>query len=219
MTAPELTVERGTSTTSSLQIENQLGPVLTPATLAFDAPDGWTMSATKPRTLRPGQSAEVPFTLEVPSSADGGTYRVPVRLTDTAGRASSGTVTVVVPKLPDEVDGRIDVTDATHTNPKTTPYAAGDRLSFSYRVTNLSGAVTTVAPSGNLRDLDPSVDSRNCRWRDLAASGTYECTSAYHVVTQDDLDRGSFTPVTTWTSTSGDDVTTVERTGPAVDLS
>lgn len=219
LTAPELTVERGSSGESSLTIENQLGPVVNPAALTFDAPDGWTVSAPKPGTLLPGRSAEVPFTLTVPESASGGTYRVPVRLTDTAGRSSKGTVTVVVPKRADEVDGRISVTGGTLTNPKDTPYVLGDRLVFSYRVTNLTDATTTVAPTGNLRDLDPAVDSRSCRYRNLGAFGAYDCAFPYHVVTQEDLDRGSFAPVTTWTSTSGEDVTAVEHTGQAVDLS
>ncbi|MGH3354231.1 MAG: exo-alpha-sialidase [Nocardioides sp.] len=218
LTAPELTLERGTSVDSTLSVENQLGPVVKPASLSFDAPAGWTVSAPRPGSLPAGESTEVPFTLSVPESASGGTYRVPVRLTDTAGRSSSGIVTVVVPKRPDEVDGRISVTGGTLTNPKETPYVVGDRLSFSYRVTNLTEAVTTVVPTGNLRDLDPAIDSRNCRWRNLGASGAYTCTFPYHVVNQEDLDRGSFIPETTWTSTSGDDVTVVEHAGPAVDL-
>lgn len=219
LTAPELTLERGTSVDSTLTVENQLGPVINPASLSFEAPAGWTVSASRPGSLPTGESAEVPFTLSVPESASGGTYRVPVRLTSTTGRSSSGTVTVVVPKRPEEVDGRISVTGGTLTNPKATPYAVGDRLTFSYRVTNLTDAVATVVPTGNLRDLDPAVDSRNCRWRNLPAFDAYTCAFPYHVVTQDDLDRGSFTPSTTWTSTSGEDVTVVDHTGPAVNLS
>ncbi|MFE6508392.1 exo-alpha-sialidase [Nocardioides sp. NPDC057767] len=219
LTAPELTLERGTSVDSTLTIENQLGPVINPSSLAFEAPAGWTVSASQPGSLPTGESAEVPFTLSVPESAHGGTYRLPVRMRDTAGRTSSGIVTVVVPKLPEEVDGRISVSGGTLTNPKTTPYVVGDRLTFTYRVSNLTDAVTTVVPSGNLRDLDPAVDSRNCRWRNLAAFAAYDCGFPFHVVTQEDLDRGSFTPATTWTSTSGEDVTVVEHTGPVVDLS
>src|SRR5690606_35230938 len=128
------------------------------------------------------------------------------------------TLVVDVPKTEDEIDGRITVTGGTVINPKTEPYVVGDRLTFRYRVTNITDAVTTVVPSGNLRDLDPAVDSRNCRWRNLPGNDAYNCNFAYHVVTQEDLDHGSFTPVTTWTSTSGEDVTVVEHEGPAVQL-
>nr|WP_279303165.1 NEW3 domain-containing protein [Nocardioides currus] len=211
-------MERGTTATSTLTVANQLGPVVKPASLAFDAPAGWTVSAPRPGKLQPHRSVDLPLTVTVPAGATGGTYRVPVRLTDDAGRSSAGTVTVVVPKTADEVDGRISVTGGTLTNAHPAPYALGDRLQFSYRVTNLTDAVTTVVATGNLRDLDPAVDARNCRWRNLPGAGAYSCTSAYHLVTQADLDRGSFTPLTTWTSTSGDDVTTVEHAGPAVSL-
>lgn len=218
LTAPELTVERGTSTDSTLTVENQLGPVIDTAGLAIDAPAGWTVTAPEPGDLLPGERVELPLHVAVPAGAAGGTYRIAVRLTDSRGRSSQGTVTVVVPKRADELDGRISVTGGTLTNPKATPYAVGDRLQFTYRVTNLTGAVTTVVPSGNLRDLDPAVDARNCRWRNLPGFDAYNCGFPYHVVTQADLDRGTFTPVTTWTSTSGEDVTVVEHTGPTVQL-
>ena len=85
-------------------------------------------------------------------------------------------------------------------------------------MTNLSDATTTVVPTGNLRNLDPADYAQNCRYRSLPGSASYTCTFAHHVVTQEDLDRGSFTPLTTWTSTSGEDVTVVEVNGPAVEL-
>lgn len=176
------------------------------------------MEASAPDKIRPGRSTTVTVAVEVPAEASGGTYRIPVRLTDAQGRSSHGTLTINVPKTEDEIDGRISVTGGTLTNPKSTPYAVGDRLQFRYRVTNLSDAVTTVVPSGNLRDLDPAVDTRNCRWRNLPANDAYNCTSPYHVVTQEDLDAGSFTPVTTWTSTSAEDITVVEHDGETVSL-
>jgi len=104
-----------------------------------------------------------------------------------------------------------------HTNPKDA-YAVGDVLEFAYTVNNISTAGTRVVPTGNLVNLDPAQYSRNCRYLSLAALASYTCTFAHHVVTQEDLDRGSFTPDTTWTSTSGTTVTVVELDGPAVEL-
>ena len=49
---------------------------------------------------------------------------------------------------------------------------------------NLSGVVTTGAP--------------NCRWHNLAAHTTKQCTTATHTVTADDVAAGTFTPMTTW---------------------
>ncbi|MGO3813930.1 MAG: exo-alpha-sialidase [Cellulosimicrobium funkei] len=105
----------------------------------------------------------------------------------------------------------------THANPQPS-YAVGDRLSFTFDVRNLSTAATQVVPTGNLAGLDPANAAQNCRYRNLPAEGSYTCTFAYHVVTQADLDRGSFTPATTWTSTSGSSVTVVELDGPTVEL-
>ncbi|MCA5892209.1 glycoside hydrolase [Isoptericola sp. NEAU-Y5] len=113
--------------------------------------------------------------------------------------------------------GTLQVGDATLTAPQEA-YAVGDVLRFSFAVRNLSDATTTVVPTGNLANLDPATSARNCRWRNLPAGGTYTCTFAHHVVTAADLAAGSFTPTTTWTSTSGDRVTTLERSGPAVAL-
>ncbi|MEF3405651.1 sialidase family protein [Agromyces sp. CCNWLW203] len=112
--------------------------------------------------------------------------------------------------------GAIEVTGGNVTNPQTDGYAVGDVLNYTYRVANLSSAVTTVSPTGNLERFDPAGGAPNCRYRDLPANGSYTCTSAQHTITQADLDAGSFTPVTTWTSTSGANVIVVKHTGETV---
>lgn len=216
--AEQLTIERGSSATTSVSITNQLGPVIKGGTLRAQAPEGWTVTLSgQPTRLQPGRSWEGVVSVSVPASVTGGTYRIPLVFTDAQGRSSQGVLVVVVPKTADEMDGRISVT-ARHTNPKTS-YAVGDRLSFSYRVTNLTGAVTTVVPTGNLRAFDPADGAPNCRGRNLPGNDAYTCNSPYHVVTQADLDAGSFTPRTTWTSTAvSGDVTTVQVDGPKVAL-
>ena len=115
-------------------------------------------------------------------------------------------------------DGRISVTSK-FVNPKATPYVVGDVLRFEYRVTNLTDAVTTVVPSGNQQGFDPADGAPNCRWRNLPGNDAYTCKTAYHRVTESDLDTGTFTPQTTWVSTAvSGDVTTVRLDGPAVQL-
>ncbi|MFE6968823.1 exo-alpha-sialidase [Isoptericola sp. NPDC057653] len=111
--------------------------------------------------------------------------------------------------------GEIDVTGGTLTNPQDS-WAVGDTLRFTYTVRNVSGATTTVVPTGNLAGLDPADGAPNCRWRGLSGNDRYTCTSAHHVVTAEDLAAGGFTPTTTWTSTSGETVTTVDLDGPRV---
>ncbi|WP_265521469.1 sialidase family protein [Oerskovia flava] len=117
---------------------------------------------------------------------------------------------------PTVTPGEIEVTGGTVTNPQSDAYEVGDVVTYSYTVTNLSDAVTTVSPTGNLERFDPVSGAPNCRYRNLPARGSYTCTSARRTLTQADLDAGHFTPQTTWTSTSGTDVTTVEHTGQSV---
>ncbi|MGQ7786892.1 exo-alpha-sialidase [Nesterenkonia sp. K-15-9-6] len=219
LTAEDLTVERGDSGTAIVGVEHQLGPAIRGVEVDAEAPDGWDVTVEgAPSRLTPGGSAEFTVDVDVPPTASGGTHRIPLTMTDANGRSSQGTLVVNVPRLEDEVDGLITVTGGTLVGPQEEPYEVGDRLTFTYDIANVSEATTTVVASGNLRDLDPEQDVRNCRWRNLEGGASYTCGFPYHTVTQEDLDRGSFVPTTTWTSTSGGEVTTIEHEGPAVEL-
>ncbi|MFB7456788.1 exo-alpha-sialidase [Streptomyces sp. NPDC056188] len=219
LTAGNLTVERGATAAFELTVANQSGSALHVKDLSLGVPAGWTYELTPPDLILPDSSKRVTVTLGVPEGATGGTYPVTATLTDAKGRTSRGSLTVEVPKRADDnAPGRIQVTGGTLTNPRNDGYQAGDRLVFTYTVTNLSDAATTVVPSGNLRDLDPAADSRNCRWRGLAAHASYTCAFPYHVVSQEDLDADHFTPVTEWASTSDDTVTVVGHAGERVEL-
>lgn len=218
LTADEVEIERGTTGSAEITVENQFGPAISVDSLTAKAPQGWTVELDgTPTTLAAGGTATVTAKVAVPAGASGGTYQIPLTLTDKSGRTSSGTLTVIVPKTADEVDGRIAVT-VKHTNPKEIPYAVGDVLKFNFHVTNLSNATTKVVPSGNLEDFDPATAKKNCRYSTLGGKKSYDCPFPYHVVTQEDLDKGSFTPETTWVSTSGSDVTTIKLSEPTIQL-
>jgi sialidase-1 len=217
ITAEPVDADRGATVDVELTVTNQAGRALPGATVTLEGAEGWAAERVALPVLTPGVTATVTVPLTVPESARGGSHTVSAVLTHATGTAR-GTVTVEVARLPHEVDGAITVTGGTLTNPQSEGYQVGDVLRFTYRVTNVSPAVTTVVPSGNLRDLDPAVDTRNCRWRNLPAYDAYNCGLPYHVITQEDLDRGWFEPVTTWVSTSGASVSTVEHTGTRVQL-
>ncbi|XKK60652.1 exo-alpha-sialidase [Streptomyces sp. ARC32] len=219
ISAPDLSVERGTTRSFGLTVTNQTGATLRVRDLDLTVPDGWSYEVENPRLIRRGASETVKVTLTVPAEANGGVHSLTATLTDKKGRTSQATFPVEVPKTEAELTpGRVTVIGGALTNAQTDGYQVGDKLSFTYTVTNISDATTTVVPSGNLRDFDPQTDSRNCRWRNLAANASYTCDLPYHVVTQDDLTAGHFTPRSTWTSTSGATVTVVEHTGEPVDL-
>lgn len=219
VTSEDATIERGSRAVVDVVIENQGQAALRLDDVQLDVPAGWSHDAGRmPVAIAPGRTVTVPVTVDVPASAFGGTYHLDVTVTDRDGRRARGPVTITVPSTTDDLPGRFYLTGGTLTNPQADGYQVGDVLRFSYTVTNLSDAVTTVVPTGNLRNLDPAVDSVNCRFRNLAAHGSYTCTFANHVVTADDVAAGHFTPVTTWTSTSGSAVTVVEDIGQRVEL-
>lgn len=215
----ELTIPRGEQASSHLVVTHQVGPSIKNATLSAQAPEGWVVNLDQPKDkLLPQRSWRAGVTVQVPATARGGSYEIPLRLTDSIGRQSVGTLRVEVPKTPEELDGRITVT-GTHTNPKES-YQVGDVLRFDYRVTNVTAASTTVVPTGNLQNLDPTQGGANCRWIGLRGNDAYTCHSANHVVTAEDLAAGSFTANTVWTSTAASgDVSTVTLDAPVVKLS
>ena len=75
----------------------------------------------------------------------------------------------------------------------------GDVLTFRIRISNPNDQVATVFPkASNLVGaayLDDGLES--CRWINMPAKDAYNCDSAFHVVNEDDLKRGTFTPTIT----------------------
>lgn len=85
----------------------------------------------------------------------------------------------------------------------------GQTVTYKLTYTNLSGAALTAFPAtSNLAGVLTS-GVPNCRWANLAAGDTKECSTANHTVTEDDLAAGRFTPRTTWKATADRDGVTV----------
>ncbi|RNL49888.1 exo-alpha-sialidase [Arthrobacter oryzae] len=99
------------------------------------------------------------------------------------------------------------------------PYAAGDQVPYAFAVTNSGPLTTTVTPTaGNFAPLVPE-GAGNCRWRNLAPAGRYNCTTPRHTVTQAEADQGFFVPRTSWTLTvPGQSPKVLEVDGGEVDL-
>lgn len=96
ITAPEVTVERGTTARFRLTLENQGKSALRVDELAIDLPDGWSADYRRPKNLKPGRSVVVRAELTVPATATAGSYPLQVVATS-HGRSSHGTVSVSVP--------------------------------------------------------------------------------------------------------------------------
>ena len=85
----------------------------------------------------------------------------------------------------------------------------GDTLTYTFTYTNQTDGALTVFPKESNLSGVLTTGAPNCRWHNLSAHTTKQCTSATHTVTEADLAAGSFTPTSTWAATrdrNGNDV-------------
>lgn len=85
----------------------------------------------------------------------------------------------------------------------------GDTLTYTFTYTNQTDSALTVFPKESNLSGVLTTGAPNCRWHNLSAHTTKQCTSATHTVTEADLAAGSFTPTSTWAATrdrNGNDV-------------
>ena len=75
----------------------------------------------------------------------------------------------------------------------------GDLITVTY-TNNTDSAITVFPVDSNLSGV-LTIGAPNCRWHNLAAHTTKQCTTATHTVTADDVAAGTFTPMTTWAAT------------------
>ena len=85
----------------------------------------------------------------------------------------------------------------------------GDTLTYTFTYTNQTDGALTVFPKESNLSGVLTTGAPNCRWHNLSAHTTKQCTSATHTVTELDLAAGSFTPTSAWAATrdrNGNDV-------------
>lgn len=79
------------------------------------------------------------------------------------------------------------------------PYSVGEKVTFTFTVVNNRPETVTVVPTGGrFAPFVPSDGAGNCRYMNLRADASYNCTTAKHTVTAAELDAGFFDPATTW---------------------
>ena len=77
----------------------------------------------------------------------------------------------------------------------------GDTLTYTFTYTNQTDGALTVFPKESNLSGVLTTGAPNCRWHNLSAHTTKQCTSATHTVTEADLAAGSFTPTSAWAAT------------------
>ena len=79
---------------------------------------------------------------------------------------------------------------------------AGDVLRYTFTYTNTSTHPLTAFPAEGNLDGMLTTGAPNCRYANLPAGQTKQCTTATHRVTQEDVDAGGFTAKTVWKATA-----------------
>ena len=85
----------------------------------------------------------------------------------------------------------------------------GDTLTYTFTYTNQTDSALTVFPKESNLSGVLTTGAPNCRWHNLSAHTTKQCTSATYTITEADLTAGSFTPTSAWAATrdrNGNDV-------------
>lgn len=78
---------------------------------------------------------------------------------------------------------------------------AGDVITVTFTYTNNTDSALTVFPVASNLSGVLTTGAPNCRWHNLPAHATKQCTTATHTVTADDVAAGHFTPTSTWAAT------------------
>ena len=219
-THTDATVTAGENTIT-VTVTNTMDDDIVDAPVKVTAPAGWRIGEIANLTLARGASKEVTIPVTVPADTLNGpatlTISIPNGKLDTLGTVAvtvtGGHDTAPQPTWPDQ-----PTITATLRNPKEV-YRVGDRIDYNFEVTNPFAHAIRVVPTGPLTSFDPANGAPNCRWNTFAARTRATCSSAHHVVTAEDVARGTFSVDTNWTLTwAGNGQATHTVTTPPVRL-
>lgn len=220
MQVADVTFDEGQTLDVPVTITNQEKTAISGKVTVHDA-NGYTAGEVEVTNLAPSaqQTVQVPVT----AGANARQGKLDAVFTATDGKQSRFTFGAKLNRLvPEEFKLTISEGKASPRDVVANPYTVGETVSYSFRVTNNSGELVDAIPTGGNMDVGfLPVTSPNCRWRNLADAGTYQCTTAKHTVTAEDLERGYFIPELTFTAVSkADSSKTAETTyrGEAVQL-
>lgn len=214
-----VTTAPGATQQVPVTVTNQEATTLSGATATVYTPSGWSATTVPVPDVAPGASVTVNVALTAPANASG-PQNLNAAFTTANGRVSQFTFTATVPVAP-QVGLTITGTAPTR-DVVASPYQVGDVLSYSLNVKSTANVTANSVPVSGTFDsgfLPPSAP--NCRFNNLAPGASYTCTTAKHVITAADIERGYFVPEASFsiTASSTPSLTkTVPFTGAAVAL-
>ncbi|CAM3316305.1 Sialidase precursor [Arthrobacter ulcerisalmonis] len=200
LTVPGTAVTAGGTTQVPVTVSNQEAATLTGATATVYTPAGWSATTVPVPAVAPGASATVSVALTAPAGASGA-QNLNAAFTTADGRVSQTTFAATAP-----VNAQVGLT-ITGTAPardvQANPYAVGETITYSLSVKSTSTVTANAVPVSGTFDsgfLPPSAP--NCRFNNLAAGASFNCTTAKHVVTAADVQRGYFVPAASFSITA-----------------
>ncbi|WP_237218766.1 exo-alpha-sialidase, partial [Rothia nasimurium] len=193
MTAPAISYGANQSTqTVPVTITNQEATPIS-GTLTINDAAGFTAPTVPVPTIAPGSSATVKIQVSASSTMTQGEAEAVFTATD--GKQSRALIPAT--RTSQDVPFAVTISDGTAParNITTNPYRVGDKLTYTFRVTNTTGETVDVIPRESTFDTGfLTTSTANCRWRGLDSGARYTCRTATHTITQADLDRGYFYP-------------------------
>ncbi|MDO6142261.1 exo-alpha-sialidase [Paenarthrobacter aurescens] len=219
LSVPAVTTAPGATQQIPVTVTNQEAGTLSGATATVYTPNGWSATTVPVPSLAPGASATVNVALTAPANASG-PQNLNAAFTTANGRVSQFTFTATVPVAPQvglTITGTAPARDV-----MASPYQVGEVLSYSLNIKSMANVTANSVPLSGTFDsgfLPPSAP--NCRYNNLAAGANYTCTTAKHVITAADIERGYFVPEASFSITASATPSltkTVPFTGTAVAL-
>ncbi|MCP1412274.1 exo-alpha-sialidase [Paenarthrobacter sp. A20] len=200
LSVPAVTTAPGATQQVSVTVTNQEAVTLSGATATVYTPTGWSATTVPVPAVAPGASVTVNVALTAPANASG-PQNLNAAFTTADGRVSQFTFTATVPVAP-QVGLTITGTAPTR-DVVASPYQVGEVLSYSLNVKSTANVTANSVPVSGTFDsgfLPPSAP--NCRFNNLAAGASYNCTTAKHIITAADVERGYFVPEASFSITA-----------------
>lgn len=218
MNVDKLTVAAGQTASVPVTITNQEAQAVT-GTITLADTGSFTGATSEKITLDAGQTRTVKVNLTTAATASTG--KVDAVFTAENGKQSRFTFPVEVGASTTVFGATVHSASAPARDIATSPYTVGEKITYTFSVTNTADEAVSVVPTAGNFDAAGYLPTStpNCRYLNLAAKGTYTCSTATHTVTQEDIDRGYFTPEMTFTVTSRANdarTTTVTHTGEKI---